>query len=500
MPPKKKAKFSQKLIDEILAEGNPEEFSDSDDGSGYSSEDNSSGSSSPVATASTATASAGDSKLDPDLSALDAELQSKDEADEMLNEYVKQELPGLIEEVLKKLSPSDKLKYAQILNEKLIEKPYHLYQFLNQVKRSLNLPPHPRSGEAQHPNPLLEALLRTFFLEDAKKTRIREILTNKTGGFLPSPTDALNAVNPFNQSYIDKLEILNLNGFLSMIGSPTQLPGKIKSGVQNMLSANYLAMGKAIIDVFAGNEELQEKAKELGFELYGVVGDGALFITEKHDGYLKTFLEKTSYIGNFLMIPSKTLGVVVFNILMGVAGTVPGVAAGYRVLKLGKKFFEVSGKTLELALRIGTGNWEEFNNLLQLLMEAAVMIPKGIYKFFNIFRLGISVITLLAKSGASAATAIMSSAQSEEKVAFNDITENLDLPGLPSLPGMGDSEDGEEEEEEDMGLELRGDDGDSGDKDEKEKKKKGKLTKKNMKNMKKVKNMKKTKKKKKKKR
>merc|ERR1712167_262238 len=116
-------------------------------------------------------------------------------------------------------------------------------------------------------------------------------------------------------------------------------------------------------------------------------------------GYLKTFIEKTSYIGNFLMIPAKTLGVVVFNILMGVAGTVPGVAAGYRILKLEKKFFEVSGKTLELALRIGTGNWEEFNNLLQLLMEAAVMIPKGIYKFFNIFKLGISVITLLATSG-----------------------------------------------------------------------------------------------------
>lgn len=481
MPPKKKARteeptFDPKLIAEILAE--KREYSDSDDGEGYSSE----ASLSPSASASV---SAGASKLDPELEALHAEEQRKDQDDEILNQHVKQQLPILIDEVFKLLSESDQKKLKQIIDKKLLVNPYHLYQYLDQVKRN---------KAQRHSDPLMTALECVFFPDDVIRRRILDILSSKTGGFLPTPSGGLNAINPFNQSYIDKLEILNLDGFLSMIGSPTELPRKIKNGVSKMLSANYLAMGKAIIDVFAGNEELQEKAKELGFELYGVVGDGALFITEKHDGYLKTFLEKTSYIGNFLMIPAKTLGIVVFNILMGVAGTVPGVAAGYRVLKLGKKFFDVSGKTLELALRIGTGNWEEFNNLLQLLMEAAVMIPKGIYKFFNIFRLGVSVVTLLASSGAAAATALMSAAESRENVAFNDLTENLDLPGLPSLPGMGDSEDGEEEDEGGMDLEFGGDDGDAGDKDDKEKKKKGKLTKKNMK-----KKMKKTKKKRKKK-
>ena len=461
MPPKK---YSDEFISSIL-NSDGEVLSDSDDGDGHLN-----------------LGSDGESKkVSEGISASNSTTEPSE--DKALQSFVDEELPKIISEIIPKLSPLEKKQYAEILNKNLIKSSYNLYQYLEQVRRS---------------GSLLAAIQNVHFFkgEEAmdRKMEIYKILRKKQGGFLPSPTGALNAINPFNQSYIDKLEILNLNGFLSMIGSPTELPGKIKNGVSKMLSANYLAMGKAIIDVFAGNEELQEKAKELGFELYGVVGDGALFITEKHDGYLKTFLEKTSYIGNFLMIPAKTLGIVVFNILMGVAGTVPGVAAGYRVLKLGKKFFDVSGKTLELALRIGTGNWEEFNNLLQLLMEAAVMIPKGIYKFFNIFRLGVSVVTLLASSGAAAATALMSAAESEETVAFNDLTENLDLPGLPSLPGMGDSEDGEEEDEGDMGLELGGDDGDAGDKDDKEKKKKGKLTKKKMK-----KKMKKTKKKRKKK-
>ena len=323
------------------------------------------------------------------------------------------------------------------------------------------------------------------------------------GGILQSSKAALNAVNPFNQSYVDKLEIINLNGFLSMIGSPTELPGKIKNGVSQMLSANYLAMGKAIIDVFAGNEELQEKAKELGFELYGVVGDGALFITEKHDEQLKTIIEKSSYIGNFLMIPAKTLGVVVFNILMGVAGTVPGVAAGYRVLKLGKKFIDVSGKTLEILLRIGTGNWEEFNNFLQLLMEAAVMIPKGIYKFFNIFKLGKQTAVLLGKSGQNALNSALSASESDESVGVSDLSESLGVNDMASnITSLGsdmmDDEDDEEEMDLDMGEGMG--EGLAGEKKEKDKKDKNKKKTKKAKKGSKKKTKKKKKKKKKKKR
>ena len=482
MPPKKKAKISKEptfdpdLIASILAEGNPEGYSDSDDGGiGYTSSDEGS-------------SFAGASKsVDDDLSALAKELNEQDELDEEMDKHAKKELPGLTQEVLGKLSDSDKQKYAQILNEKLLEKPYHLFQFLDQINRNIR---------QHHRNPLLTTLDRIYFMNPTTKTRIREILTGKKGGFIPSPISALNAVNPFNQSYIKKLEILNLNGFLSMIGSPTELPGKIKSGVSKLLTANYLAMGKAIINVFAENEELKEKAKELGFELYSIIGDGALFITEKHDEKLKTIIEKTSHIGNFMMIPAKTLGVVVFNILMGVAGTVPGVAAGYRILKLGKKFIDVSGKTMELALRIGTGNWAEFNNFLQLLMEAAVMIPKGIYKFFNIFKLGKQTAVLLASSGSQAINKAMASSESDESVGIGDITGSLGVNDMASsLTSMGsDALDDDEEEDMDMGMDMDGAEFVGDDKEKQDKKKKPNKTKKAKKS-----NKKKTKKKKKKK-
>ena len=475
MPPKKKAKYNKEYSDDFISsilDSDGEVLSDSDDGEGHLN-----------------LGSGESKKVSEDVDTSGATSAAESSQDEALQSFVDEELPKLISEIIPKLSPLEKKQYAEILNRNLIKSPYNLYQYLEQVRRN---------------GSLLAAIQNVYFFkgEEAmdRKNEIYKILRKTQGGFLPSPTSALNAINPFNQTYINKLEILNLNAFLSMIGSPTQLPGKIKSGVQQMLSANYLAMGKAIIDVFVENEELLEKSKELGFELYGVVGDGALFITEKHDEQLKTIIEKSSYIGNFLMIPSKTLGIVVFNILMGVAGTVPGVAAGYRVLKLGKKFVEVSGKTLELLLRIGTGNWEEFNNFLQLLMEAAVMIPKGLYKFFTIFKLGRDVVMLLANSGASAASALMSAANSNESVGFGELTGNV------GLPGMGNSnEDGEEE---DMGM--GSDEGPEfiGDDKQKKKKQSSKLTKKNMKNknmknmknMKNIKNNKKTKKRKKKRR
>jgi hypothetical protein len=471
MPPKKKAKYNKEYSDNFISsilDSDGEVLSDSDDGEGHLN-----------------LGSGESKKVSEDVDTSGATSATESSQDEALQSFVDEELPKLISEIIPKLSPLEKKQYAEILNRNLIKSPYNLYQYLEQVRRN---------------GSLLAAIQNVYFFkgEEAmdRKNEIYKILRKTQGGFLPSPTAALNAINPFNQTYINKLEILNLNAFLSMIGSPTQLPGKIKSGVQQMLSANYLAMGKAIIDVFVENEELLEKSKELGFELYGVVGDGALFITEKHDEQLKTIIEKSSYIGNFLMIPSKTLGIVVFNILMGVAGTVPGVAAGYRVLKLGKKFVEVSGKTLELLLRIGTGNWEEFNNFLQLLMEAAVMIPKGLYKFFTIFKLGRDVVMLLANSGASAASALMSAANSNESVGFGELTSNI------GLPGMGNSnEDGEEEDMgmgSDEGPEFIGD-------DKQKKKQSNKLTKKNMKNknmknMKNIKNKKKTKKRKKKRR
>ena len=193
--------------------------------------------------------------------------------------------------------------------------------------------------------------------------------------------------NLFNKSYIKELQKDNLRKFLGG-GITDNIPDSVKNPVSNILETNYIEIGKDIIHNIKTNKQLRAKFKELGFEFYGILGDGALFITEKHDEKLKTFIEKTSYIGNFLMIPMKTLGIVVFNVVMGAAGTVPGVSAAYRVLKLGQKMFDVSGKTLELLLRIGTGNWEEFNNMLQLLLEAFVMIPKALRKLLQIIEIG----------------------------------------------------------------------------------------------------------------
>ena len=45
----------------------------------------------------------------------------------------------------------------------------------------------------------------------------------------------------------------------------------------------------------------------------------------------------------------------------------PPCALIHRVLKTGNRFLKVFTKTLELGLRIATGNLEEFNNIFNLL-------------------------------------------------------------------------------------------------------------------------------------
>ena len=197
----------------------------------------------------------------------------------------------------------------------------------------------------------------------------------------------MNAYNPFDSSYIKNLEVSNLQNFFG-VDKLTSIPSDMVSTVQGILTTNYIELGKDIIHNVRTNKQLHAKVKELGFELYTVVGEGALFITEDNDGKLKSLIESTSNIGNLMFIPFKNLGIIVYGLLMTACSGFPPCALIHRVLKTSNRFLQVATKTLELFLRIGTGNLEEFNNMLQLIIEAFVMVPKTISKLLKIIMIG----------------------------------------------------------------------------------------------------------------
>tara|TARA_Y100000591_G_scaffold245521_1_gene216464 strand:- start:271 stop:1113 length:843 start_codon:yes stop_codon:yes gene_type:complete len=196
----------------------------------------------------------------------------------------------------------------------------------------------------------------------------------------------INIINPLNKEYINKLEKKNLKTFLG--GGISSIPGKALSTIKGILTTNYIQIGKEMINNIRSNKQLHAKLKEMGYELYLVAGEGALFITEEKNEKLKAGIEATSNIGNFLFLPFKSLGIVVYSLIMTACSGFPPCALIHRVLKTGNRFLKVFTKTIELGLRIATGNLEEFNNMLQLIIEAFVMIPRTIQKLIHIFNLG----------------------------------------------------------------------------------------------------------------
>ena len=110
--------------------------------------------------------------------------------------------------------------------------------------------------------------------------------------------DNINIINPFNNSLVKNMEIEHIKNLLG-INTLTSIPGTVMTTIKDIMTTNYIALGTEVIKNITTNKKLHAKLKELGFELYGMAGDSALFITEEHDEQLKTFREKTSYIGNF---------------------------------------------------------------------------------------------------------------------------------------------------------------------------------------------------------
>jgi len=241
----------------------------------------------------------------------------------------------------------------------------------------------------------------------------------------------MNAYNPFDSSYIKNLEVSNLQNFFG-VDKLTGIPSDIVETVQGILTTNYIDLGKDIINNIRTNKQLQAKVKELGFELYTIVGEGALFITEDTDGKLKSVIESTSNIGNLMFIPFKNLGIIVYGLLMTACSGFPPCALIHRVLKTSNRFLQVATKTLELFLRLGTGNLEEFNNMLQLIIESFVMVPKTIAKLSKIIMIGRQIGKALRGE--------------EIEVDEDFMSENGGLMGLDnamedmSLPGMGSSD------------------------------------------------------------
>ena len=54
-----------------------------------------------------------------------------------------------------------------------------------------------------------------------------------------------------------------------------------------------------MITNITSNKQLKAKLKEMGYELYLIAGEGALFITEERNEKLKAGIEATSNIANF---------------------------------------------------------------------------------------------------------------------------------------------------------------------------------------------------------
>ena len=196
----------------------------------------------------------------------------------------------------------------------------------------------------------------------------------------------INIINPLKNNYINNLELKNLTMFLG--GDLKNISEKAISTISGILKTNYIQIGKDMINNIKSNKQLKAKLKEFGYELYLVLGDGALFITEEKNEKLKAGIKATSNIGNFLFLPFKSLGIIVYSLIMTACSGFPPCALIHRVLKTGNRFLKVFTKTLELGLRIVTGNLEEFNNMLQLIIEAFVMIPGTVQKLIHIFNLG----------------------------------------------------------------------------------------------------------------
>lgn len=285
----------------------------------------------------------------------------------------------------------------------------------------------------------------------------------------------INIINPFNKKYINNLEKKNLKTFLG--GGITSIPGKALSSIKNILTTNYIQIGKDMITNITSNKQLKAKLKELGYELYLIAGEGALFITEERNEKLKAGIEATSNIANFLFLPFKSLGIVLYSLIMTACSGFPPCALIHRVLKTGNRFLKVFTKTVELGLRIATGNLEEFNNMLQLIIEAFVMVPRTIQKLIHIFNLGREVGKALRGEEIEVDEEFMSDDDSGG-IFSNFSFDNMSLSNVKEM-----ASDGLESASEGVGLSLSGDD--KKDKNKKENKKTKKSKKKNKKTKKK---------------
>ena len=290
----------------------------------------------------------------------------------------------------------------------------------------------------------------------------------------------INIINPFNKKYINNLEKKNLKTFLG--GGITSIPGKALSSIKNILTTNYIEIGKDMITNITSNKQLKAKLKEMGYELYLIVGEGAIFITEERDEKLKAGIEATSNIMNFLFLPFKSLGIVLYSLIMTACSGFPPCALIHRVLKTGNRFLKVFTKTIELGLRIATGNLEEFNNMLQLIIEAFVMIPRTIQKLIHIFNLGREVGKALRGEEIEVDENFMS--EDGGGMFSNFSLSNMSLSNVKEMAA-----DGLEGASEGVGLSLSGDD--KKDKNKKDDKKDNKKTKKSKKKNKKTKKKKK---------
>lgn len=302
----------------------------------------------------------------------------------------------------------------------------------------------------------------------------------------------INIINPFNKKYINNLEKKNLKTFLG--GGITSIPGKALSSIKNILTTNYIQIGKDMITNIISNKQLKAKLKEMGYELYLIAGEGAIFITEERDEKLKAGIEATSNIANFLFLPFKSLGIVLYSLIMTACSGFPPCALIHRVLKTGNRFLKVFTKTLELGLRIATGNLEEFNNMLQLIMEAFVMVPRTIQKLIHIFNLGREVGKALRGEEIEVDEEFMSDDDSGGMFS-NFSLDNMSLSNVKEMASLDNvkemASDGLESASEGVGLSLSADDKKDKNKKEDKNKKDNKKTKKSKKKNKKTKKKKK---------
>ena len=95
----------------------------------------------------------------------------------------------------------------------------------------------------------------------------------------------INIINPFNKKYINNLEKKNLKTFLG--GGITSIPGKALSSIKNILTTNYIQIGKDMITNITSNKQLKAKLKEMGYELYLIAGKGRFLLQKKETKNLK---------------------------------------------------------------------------------------------------------------------------------------------------------------------------------------------------------------------